>query len=322
MSGGYVMVPGWFLDLKPGGSELVVYCALARYGRFDTGAGLYEECRPSVATLVTDTRLSESVVHRCLRWLRDAGAILREERYDADGGQAPMVYRVIFGALVGPEGVSPQAPPGAATGTPGGAASDTEGVPPAAPNPEPPTQNPRTQKRTTSKASPSRGTRIPEGFQPDETLKQWFRDQRYGGPAEFWRTEHAKFCDYWTAQSGQRATKADWPATWRNWMRKAAERVPAAGRPTQGGFKNSAEKQADHNARESDLARIGDEVARQWGATGKDYAENLRVRAEAERIYASRVTTCQPSGYTAPDGGDIVDAEWTEHPARREVTAS
>jgi hypothetical protein len=180
----------------------------------------------------------------------------------------------------------------------------------------------KTKKTTTSKASPSRGTRIPDDFQPDESLKQWFRDQRYGGPAEFWRTEHAKFCDYWTAQSGQRGTKADWPATWRNWMRKAAERVPAAGRPAQGGFKNSAEKQADENARRADVALIADEVAKQWGASGKDYAENLRVREEAERIYDSRVTTCHPSGYTHPNGGDIVDAEWTEDAARREVTAS
>lgn len=180
----------------------------------------------------------------------------------------------------------------------------------------------KNKEKTTSKASPSRGARIPEDFQPDESLKQWFRDQQYGGPAEFWRTEHAKFCDYWTAQSGQRGTKADWPATWRNWMRRAAERVPDASRPAQGGFKNSAEKQAEEGARRADIAVIGDEVARQWGATGKDYAENLRVREEAERIYASRVTTCQPSGYAAPDDGSIVDAEWSEHPARREVTAS
>jgi hypothetical protein len=105
-------------------------------------------------------------------------------------------------------------------------------------------------------------------------------------------------------------------------MRKAAERVPAAGRPAQGGFKNSAEKQAEENARRADIAVIADEVARQWGATGKDYAENLRVREEAERIYASRVTTCHVPGYTPPNGGNIVDAEWTEDAARREVTAS
>lgn len=33
------------------------------------------------------------------------------------------------------------------------------------------------------------------------------------------RLEAAKFRDYWRAKSGKDATKADWQATWRNWMR-------------------------------------------------------------------------------------------------------
>jgi hypothetical protein len=31
------------------------------------------------------------------------------------------------------------------------------------------------------------------------------------------------FCDYWLSKTGAGATKRDWPATWRNWCRKAAE---------------------------------------------------------------------------------------------------
>ncbi len=31
------------------------------------------------------------------------------------------------------------------------------------------------------------------------------------------------FCDYWISKTGAGATKRDWPATWRNWCRKAAE---------------------------------------------------------------------------------------------------
>lgn len=40
--------------------------------------------------------------------------------------------------------------------------------------------------------------------------------------------ETAKFRDYWVAQGGQRGRKLDWVATWRNWMRKAAEDRPSA----------------------------------------------------------------------------------------------
>lgn len=44
------------------------------------------------------------------------------------------------------------------------------------------------------------------------------------------QAELAKFRDYWTAKTGAQATKTDWQATWRNWVRKAAEngRQPGA----------------------------------------------------------------------------------------------
>jgi hypothetical protein len=41
--------------------------------------------------------------------------------------------------------------------------------------------------------------------------------------------ELAKFRDHWTARAGAGARKADWEATWRNWARRAAERLPRAG---------------------------------------------------------------------------------------------
>jgi hypothetical protein len=41
-------------------------------------------------------------------------------------------------------------------------------------------------------------------------------------------TELDRFRDFWTAKSGKDATKADWLATWRNWVRKAVEIAPPA----------------------------------------------------------------------------------------------
>lgn len=35
--------------------------------------------------------------------------------------------------------------------------------------------------------------------------------------------EMDKFCDYWNGVPGQKGVKLDWPATWRNWMRKVKE---------------------------------------------------------------------------------------------------
>jgi hypothetical protein len=38
--------------------------------------------------------------------------------------------------------------------------------------------------------------------------------------------EAVKFCDYWQAASGRNATKHDWQATWRNWIRNAHPSSP------------------------------------------------------------------------------------------------
>ncbi|MEJ4100898.1 hypothetical protein V5S96_11100 [Corynebacterium mastitidis] len=44
--------------------------------------------------------------------------------------------------------------------------------------------------------------------------------------------EHRQFADYWAAATGQKATKLDWDATWRNWMRRALKNTrPPAQKP-------------------------------------------------------------------------------------------
>lgn len=43
--------------------------------------------------------------------------------------------------------------------------------------------------------------------------------------------EHRKFIDYWIAKTGKDATKLDWDATWRNWIRRAAENTKSSSRP-------------------------------------------------------------------------------------------
>lgn len=63
----------------------------------------------------------------------------------------------------------------------------------------------------------------------------------------------AKFRDYWVAVPGAKGVKLDWRATWRNWVRREAERLPRVGpgggppagrRP----FQTAAEKRAARNA--------------------------------------------------------------------------
>lgn len=73
-----------------------------------------------------------------------------------------------------------------------------------------------------SKASKARGTRLPDGWQPDQALADW---TRANAPAAANAREVERFRDYWQSLSGQRAVRADWAATWRNWARRCQEQA-------------------------------------------------------------------------------------------------
>lgn len=61
---------------------------------------------------------------------------------------------------------------------------------------------------------------LPADFEITPEMLAWARSE---APGVLLSAETAKFRDYWVAQGGQRGRKTDWVATWRNWMRKAAE---------------------------------------------------------------------------------------------------
>ncbi|WP_375679814.1 hypothetical protein, partial [Bartonella sp. AP7XZML] len=62
----------------------------------------------------------------------------------------------------------------------------------------------------------NRGCRLPADFEPDYDFAI-----EEGLPPERVKVEIAKFRDYWRSKAGANATKTDWQATWRNWVRKA-----------------------------------------------------------------------------------------------------
>lgn len=63
-------------------------------------------------------------------------------------------------------------------------------------------------------------TRLPEGWTPSP-IDLDFAEAEGLSAAEAQR-EGDRFRDYWTS-SGRNAAKADWPATWRNWIRRVAD---------------------------------------------------------------------------------------------------
>lgn len=66
-----------------------------------------------------------------------------------------------------------------------------------------------------------KGTRLPNDWHPSEDLMTWAK-------TEFPNTdvliETDKFKDYWRSKAGASATKLDWDATFRNWIRSARGR--------------------------------------------------------------------------------------------------
>jgi Helix-turn-helix domain len=81
------------------------------------------------------------------------------------------------------------------------------------------------KSRRKADSSP-RGTRIPEPFTLTDEMRAW-------GEANFPDLDGAAiteaFVDYWRAVPGVKGRKSDWPATWRNWVRREAERRPGSG---------------------------------------------------------------------------------------------
>lgn len=66
-----------------------------------------------------------------------------------------------------------------------------------------------------------RGARLPPDWNPGEAGFAFAsKEGLLNGRTE---VEVEKFRDYWTAATGQHASKADWQAAWRTWVRKAVE---------------------------------------------------------------------------------------------------
>lgn len=78
---------------------------------------------------------------------------------------------------------------------------------------------PEPYKEREAKASPKKkiGTRLSEDWALPQEWGDWALSE--GWPEHGVRLEAEKFRDFWIAKSGRDATKVNWQATWRNWMR-------------------------------------------------------------------------------------------------------
>lgn len=80
---------------------------------------------------------------------------------------------------------------------------------------------------TKPKSKNKKGERIPDNFPGDDELL-WATQE---SPGVDHNREAAKFRDYWKGVPGQKGCKLDWPATWRNWIRRSAENSKGGNEP-------------------------------------------------------------------------------------------
>lgn len=70
------------------------------------------------------------------------------------------------------------------------------------------------------RATRQRGSRLDSEWTLPDDWRDWAKTNCFAGDDEITRQADT-FRDYWIAKPGAQACKLDWPATWRNWCRKA-----------------------------------------------------------------------------------------------------
>ncbi len=77
-----------------------------------------------------------------------------------------------------------------------------------------------TIRERAGRASPARGTRLSADWVLPSAWAEWARRECPDWTRERIQRVAEQFRDYWLAKAGADACKADWQATWRNWVRR------------------------------------------------------------------------------------------------------
>ena len=94
-------------------------------------------------------------------------------------------------------------------------------------------QEPIVKELVVTPSAPPRkkASRLPDDWRPD---REYLEAAKLINPdlTQEWFVQVAhKFKDYWIAKAGKDATKADWLATWRNWVRREMENTKPPTQP-------------------------------------------------------------------------------------------
>ncbi len=194
-------------------------------------------CWPSISTISIRTCFGKTAVIDAIKWLEDHGLLEadrsngRHTKYQIKpNGMAPELFDATgnpSGSRTSPRGKPVRLPDQSArqTGTtdePNPSASRTGPVRQADTNRQEPSG-------TKSEVLAPNGTRLPSDWTPTAEDIAFANFERPGLDV---KAEADKFRDYWRSVAGAKGRKADWPATWRNWIRRTPQiAAPATASP-------------------------------------------------------------------------------------------
>lgn len=178
--------------LKPA-TKIVLYW-LADHHNETTG-----DCFPSYSTLAKECEMDRATVIRHINELIELRLIERVERTRENGSRTSNGYRLSLKNNPSQNATTPVA------------------------NCDPHNLGNITNKKTNNKLLVKKGSRWTENHNVEQEWIEWAISQ--GLEEESAKLEADKFSDYWLAATGAKATKLDWFATWRNWIRNGMKRA-------------------------------------------------------------------------------------------------
>ncbi len=221
---------------------------------------------PGASTLARQTGMTERGVRKILQQLEGLGVIERGNQAITAAkhypfGRRPMVWNICMLQMELP--LTEEADPGTAfTPEHGSPLNQTTRTPEPGSYDPSITNNPSLRSGLGAHldnaagdegAKPERvprGTRLPDDWQPDESAMAFAAEHGVDG-----RTEAAKFRDYWHSVAGAKGRRSDWIATWRNWIRRAAEDLSRRRSRDETPRRSLAERSADSHRRADERDR-------------------------------------------------------------------
>lgn len=130
------------------------------------------------------------------------------------------------------------------------------------------------------KITASRGTRLPDGWQPSAETKQWaWREYHLDGEALSPLVD--EFCDFWHAVPGVKGMKLDWDKTFKNRVRDVGRRYAATRAPSATVQRNGGKRTIHDELRDiREKSRRGESIALfpELGDGGGDSADGVISR--------------------------------------------